>query len=172
MIDRLLEEVERLLTQIVHDPHLSALDKLQRFFASLTYFKTERKTFLLALLQVWYKDENAIVREKVRKDGNKLIIPMLTLIIHQGIQEGVLTPPFPEHAAEIVMSIAQGLQEPLVELLLFSHEPEHQALPRIESTASAYNDAFEHVLGVPKHSFSIVDADTLKDWFVTSRENV
>jgi TetR/AcrR family transcriptional repressor of nem operon len=170
LIDRILEEMERLLTPIVHDPHLSALEKLQRFFASLAYFKTERKAFLLALLRVWYKDENAIVRQKVRADGNKLIAPMLTFIVCQGIQEGVLTPPFPEQAGEVVLSIAQGLQDTLGELILFSHEPEHQALSRIEITVAAYSDAFEHVLGIPKGSFSLVDAETLKEWFVSSRD--
>ena len=89
IIDRIRDDMARILTPIVHDPQLSALEKLQRFFTALSYFKTERKTFLIALLHVWYKDENAIVRQKVRVDGNKLITPLLTHIIHQGIQEGV-----------------------------------------------------------------------------------
>lgn len=169
-IDRIIEEVERLLTPVVYDTGLPTLEKLQRFFASLAYFKTERKAFLLALLQVWFKDENAIVREKVRVDGNKLIIPMLTHIIRQGNLEGVLATPFPEHAGEIIMSMSQGLQETLGKLILFSHSSVHQALPHIESIVAAYSDAFERIVGLPQHSFTLVDTDTLKEWFVSSRD--
>ena len=170
VIDRILEEMERMLTPVVHDPRLSALEKLQRFFASVSYFKTERKTFLLALLQVWFKDENAIVRQKVRVDGNKLIAPMLTHIIRQGIQEGVLTTSFPEHVGGIVLSMSQGLGETLGDLILFAREPEEQALPRIESITAAYSDAIERVLGIPKHSLTIVDTETLKDWYISAQK--
>ena len=170
VVDRILEEMERLLTPLVHDPQLSALEKLQRFFASLSYFKTERKTFLLSLLQVWYKDENAIVRQKVRVDGNKLLIPMFTHIIHQGMQEGVLATPFPDHAGEIVLSMSQGLGETLGDLVLFAREPEEQALPHIESVTAAYSDAIERVLGIPKNSLTIVYTDVLKDWYVSAQK--
>ena len=170
VIDRILEEMERLLMPIVHDAHLSALEKLQRFFVSVSYFKTERKTFLLALLQVWFKDENAIVRQKIRVDGNKVLIPMLTHIVRQGIQEGVLTTPFPDHAGEIVLFMSQGLGETLGDLILFAREPEQQALPRIESIAAAYSDAIERILGIPKNSLTIVDTDTLKDWYVSAQK--
>ena len=171
VIDRIMEEMDRLLTPIVHDAHLSALEKLQRFFVSVSYFKTERKTFLLALLQVWYKDENAIVRQKVRVDGNKLLAPMLTHIIHQGNQEGILTTPFPDYAGEIVLSMSQGLGETIGDLILFVPEPEKKALPHIESITAAYSDAIERVLGIPKNSLTIVDADTLKDWYVSAQNS-
>ena len=170
VVDRILEEMERMLTPLVQDPQLSALEKLQRFFASLSYFKTERKTFLLSLLRVWYKDENAIVREKVRVDGNKLLAPMLTHIIHQGIQEGVLTTPFPDYAGDIIMSISQGFGEMLADVVVFSHQPEQQALPRIKSIVAAYGYAMERVLGIAEHSLTIVYTETIKDWYISAQK--
>lgn len=170
LIERMLGELEKMLTPVVQDPHLSALEKLQRFFASLAFFKTERKAYLLALLHGWYRDENAIVRQKVRADGNKLIVAILKHIIRQGIQEGALTTPFPEHAGEIVLSIAQGLQDTLGEWILLAREPEHIALPYIESITAAYTDAIERVMGLPKNSLTIVDTETLKDWYVSAQK--
>src|ERR1700730_4301624 len=58
LIARMGEEAEELLLPIVHDPHMSALEKLQRFYPTLARWKTARKTFFLALLQTLYADDN------------------------------------------------------------------------------------------------------------------
>src|ERR687896_424554 len=54
LVDRVSREAEALLTAIAEDPHLSALDKLQRFFADLARFRTAQRDLLLAVLRVWY----------------------------------------------------------------------------------------------------------------------
>src|SRR5258708_37498177 len=50
LIERIGQEALQLLTPIVRDPHLPALDKLQRFFDTAVRWKTARKTFMLELL--------------------------------------------------------------------------------------------------------------------------
>src|SRR6266487_2074070 len=45
LIERLGQEALRLLNPIVQDPHLGALDKLQRFFDTAVRWKTARKAF-------------------------------------------------------------------------------------------------------------------------------
>src|SRR5215472_1404116 len=77
LVERMEVEVEKLLLPIVHDPEVAALQKLQRFFDTINQFKTARKDFLLALMQSWYKDENAIVRQKMTMRGIKHIKPFL-----------------------------------------------------------------------------------------------
>src|SRR5712691_1713827 len=54
LIERLLDEGVQLLLPIVDDPHLPALEKLQRLFDRLVRWKTAQKTFLLALMRVLY----------------------------------------------------------------------------------------------------------------------
>src|SRR5260370_22691252 len=39
LVERMVEEVERLVLPIVHDPKLCALEQLQRFFATLDHEK-------------------------------------------------------------------------------------------------------------------------------------
>src|SRR5215470_14150869 len=73
LVEHMGGDIEKLLLSIVQDPEVAALQKLQRFFDTLNRFKTARKDFLLALLQGWYKDENAIVRQKLMMVGTKLI---------------------------------------------------------------------------------------------------
>ena len=170
LIERMQEEVEQLLIPIVHDPHLPALEKLQRFFPMLARWKTERKTFILALLRVLYTDDNAIFRQKVRATAIKRVTPLLTVIIRQGIQEGVLTTSYPDQVGEVVVSLVLDLGDTFAWLLL-SFEPKRDELQRIESTVAAYTDALERVLGASTGSLPLVDAETLKEWFYSPRDN-
>ena len=169
LIKRMEDEIEKLLLPIVHDPEVSALQKLQHFFDTINRFKTARKDFLLALLHVWYRDENAIVRQKLILTATKRIKPLVSEIINQGLQEGVFSTSYPEHVGEVVLSLGLALGDTLGQLLL-SSEPGHDDLQSIECTVATYNDALERVLGAPKGSLSLADTQTLKEWFVSQVE--
>ncbi|HEX6109376.1 MAG TPA: TetR/AcrR family transcriptional regulator [Ktedonobacteraceae bacterium] len=170
LIERMLEDVEQLLIPIVRDSHMPAIEKLEHFFVTLARWKTARKNFLLALLRVWYTDDNAIVRQKVRASAVKQNAPLLTEIIRQGIQEGVLTTSYPDQSGEIVVSIVLDLGDTVAQLLL-THEPKYDALQLIESTVAAYTDALERVLGARTGSLHLADAETLKEWVVATKDN-
>src|SRR5689334_6360084 len=57
LLERMGAEMEQLLLPVVQDPHLPALDKLDRFFATLARWKTAQKAVIFALLPVWYADD-------------------------------------------------------------------------------------------------------------------
>ena len=106
--DRLLDESERVLLPVVQDESLSAIEKLNAYFATAGRWKTAHKTYLLSLLHTWYTDDNAIVRQKVFSKAFERITPMLSGIIQQGIREGSMTTPYPERAGEIILSLFQS----------------------------------------------------------------
>ncbi len=165
IIERMQEEVELLLIPIVQDAHMAALEKLQRFFDTVTRWKTSRKDFFLALLHVWYADDNAIVRQKLRTSSIKRITPWLSLIIRQGIQDGVLTTSYPEQVGEVILSLMLDLGDTLGEMLL-SFQPEQDTLLQVENTVATYTDALERTLGAPKGSLQFIDDEILKEWFI------
>lgn len=167
LIERMLETVEQILLSIVHDPHLPALEKFQHFMNSMSRWKIAQKAFLLALLRVWYTDDNAFVRQKLRAGTITRITPLMTVIIRQGIREGVLTTSYPDQVGEVVLSLAQDLGETLGWLLL-SFDPQRDDLERAESTVAVYTDAIERVLGAPKGSLELADTEILKEWFFSS----
>ncbi|MGE5619133.1 MAG: TetR/AcrR family transcriptional regulator [Sphingomonadaceae bacterium] len=169
LIERMLLEMERVVRPIVDDPCLPALEKLQRFCATLGRWKTERKDSLLALLRVWYADENAIVRQKVSAAAYKLITPLLTAIIRQGVREGALAVSHPEHTGGVVLAILLGLGESFA-MVLLSPEAHRGGIERIESSVAAYNEALERVLGAPTGVVQLVDAETLGEWFVLAKD--
>jgi AcrR family transcriptional regulator len=164
LIERSGQEALQLLTPIVEDPHLPALEKLQRFFDTANRWKTARKTLMLELLHVWYADHNAIVRQKMLAMWSKHTLPLLAHIFRQGMREGVMNIPFPDQIGVILLSLVQGVGDAFAELLI--RESQGDELPRAERLIAAYNDALERVLGAPAGSLHLMDDESLKEWFV------
>jgi len=162
LIERLLDEAEKLLDPVIQDPSLSALDKLERYFATAARWKTDRKDYMMALVHVWYADENAIVRQKIFAMTVERIAPIISTIIRQGIQEGVIKTPYPDQAGELFLSLWQTLGDSFSRMLL-GQEADYSF---VESTVAAYTDALERVLGTPSGSLRLIDTATLQEWFV------
>jgi AcrR family transcriptional regulator len=164
MIDHLMAQMEKIVAPIINDSSLPALEKLQRFASTLDRWKTAQKTFLLAMLRVWYTDDNALVREKVRLIGTRRFVPLIARIIQQGIEEGSIHTPYPDETAEIFFSMVQAL-EGSIGLLVISTERDQETLLRAERTAAAFNSALERILGASADSLMIVDPETFRAWF-------
>jgi len=171
LVERLGEEVVQLLLPIVHDPELGALEKLRRFFPTLARWKTARKDFILALMHILYADENALFRQKARTLAVKRVTPLMTTVIRQGIQEGVLTTSYPDQVGEVILSLVLDLGDTIAWLLLSREPRRDDDVRRVESTVAAYTDALERALGAPTGSLPLVDAQTLQEWFVSPGDN-
>jgi hypothetical protein len=78
---------------------------------------------------------------------------------------------YPEQVGEVVLSLALDLGETLGGLLL-SFEPERDDMLHVKCIVAAYTDALERTLGAPRGSLQLVDDETLKEWFVSARDNV
>jgi AcrR family transcriptional regulator len=165
LIERMTEQALEVVSPIIHDQQLSALEKFRHFFDTSVRWKAQRKAFLIALLRVWYTDENVLVRQKVNAMAIQRMVPLLTIVIQQGVEEGILTTPFPEQAGKIVMELFLGLQDSLVHLLLQT-EASHEILHRIETVVNVYSDALERVLGAPMGSLPLTDIHVFEEWMI------
>ena len=126
-IERITDEALPMLIPIVEAPSLSASAKLDRFFSTTNQWKIERKALMLELLRVWQADENAIVRQKLLAMSTRRIVPLLARIIQQGVQEGSMSPAYPEYASDAVWILLQGLSENLAGAPSSSPSPWHWA---------------------------------------------
>jgi AcrR family transcriptional regulator len=166
IIEHMLDEVFQLFLPVVRDPHLPALDKLQHYFSLIVNWRTEQKAFVLVLARVWLADDNAIVRQKLHTIGAQRTAPLLAEIIRQGVQEGVFTTSYPDHAGVVLLALLENLNETLIGLLL-SFDPERNSLRCLEDAIAAYADSMARVLGAPPGSLRIIDTATLRDWIVS-----
>ncbi len=169
IIKRMIDTGEQIVIPILEDLHLSALEKFQRFFDSMSRWKTTQKTFLLEMMKGYFSDENAILGQKVRAEGVKQFAPLLTEIIRQGVREETMTTPYPDQVAEVILALEYGFADRLGGLLLAARTiPD--IMQRMADTVAVYTDAHERLLGIAPGTLNLIDMETLKEWAVSVQE--
>lgn len=164
VVERMADATAAHLAPVAGDPALPAPDKLLRFFAALATWKARRRDLLLSLLRVWCSDDNAVLRQKLRRGIADRIAPLLADIISQGVREGVFTSAHPDQAGRVVVSLVQDLNDRMADLVLDAGSGDER-LRTAWQTVAAYTDALERILGVPAGTVVLVEVDTLRPWF-------
>src|SRR5690348_4171524 len=67
VVERMADQATDRIEPVLAHPDLSATQKLEGLFQGMSQFKAERKDLVLAILRIWMSDDNAIVREKLRR---------------------------------------------------------------------------------------------------------
>ncbi len=164
VVERFGDEVMATLAPIVDDPDLSAIQKIEAVFAGIARWKAARKDLVLAILEVWVSDDNAIVREKLRRTSVRGLVPLLAAIIGQGIDDGLFTASSPDAAARIVVSLMHGFNEEATELFI-ARQANTIPFEVVQRMAAANTEAFERILGIRAGSLTLIDEPTLHLWF-------
>ena len=164
IVDRFADAGIATLAPVLNDPDLPALRKLERIFAGIASFKAERKEFVLAIIEVWNSDDNAIVREKLRRLTVNLLVPLLSVVIKQGIDEGAFAADSPEETAMVLTSLMQGFQQQAADHFIARHAGTI-GFDVVQRSVAANTEAFERILGIPKGSLTLIDEPTLRFWF-------
>ena len=167
LIERIEDEVLLIIQPIVDDPSLSGLEKMNKVFSTAVRWKTEQIDFMMALLQVWYMDDNALVREKTTSGMLRRVSPMVAQVLRQGCAEGTFSTPFPDQVGVVVLSIVISQGDKFAELLK-RFDPETSDIAEVEKIIAAYADAVERVLGAPSGSLTLMSPDTVRVWFPIS----
>ena len=119
---------------------------------------------MLAVLEAWLADDNAIVRDKFRQGVARGLTPVLATIIEQGVAEGTFTVASPAHSARVLVSLLQGANEAAVELW-FARRAGGVRFDDVAPALGAYRAALERILGLPANSMLALDERTLHQWF-------
>jgi AcrR family transcriptional regulator len=164
VVDRMADQATVSLEPVLDDPNLTAIRKLEALFRGMAQFKAERRELVLGILQVWLSDDNAIVREKMRRLVSARLVPWLERIVHQGITEGVFTSGYPDFLARVLATFVQGMSE-LASELWVGRQLNTVTFEEVKRTFAAYGEAFERIVGVRPGSLKFLDEPTLQFWF-------
>ncbi len=164
VVERMVDAALFSVQPVVDDPDLPALDKLSALFAGIASWKTARKELLLALIEVWLSDDNALVREKFRRMVVERLTPVMATIIRQGQTEGVFAVNAPDHAARVFVSFLLSLNQSTTEIFL-ARQAGAVTLDEVRCALDAQVEAMERVLGAPPGSLTLVDESVIHEWF-------
>jgi len=164
VVERFADSAMSAVEPILADPNLPALRKLEKVFGGIARFKAEQKELVLAIMEVWNSDGNALVREKLRRLSAGRLMPILSLVIRQGIDEGLITSSSPGELARVLLHLMQGYQELAGEQFL-ARKAATISFDDVLRTHAAFTEAFEKILGIPPGSVTLTDEATLRYWF-------
>jgi AcrR family transcriptional regulator len=164
VVDRVVAAAVAAIQPVVDDPSLDAVQKLERVFSTAAAFKAERREVILGLLQAWFSDDNAIVREKVRRIRVNRIAPLLGPVVRQGVAEGVFTGASGDELARILVTFMAVFSDELAELYIERHAGRID-LATVERAFDTYRQTFERILGVRPGTLTLVDRKTILLWY-------
>jgi len=168
LVDRIKEDTGAPLLHIVRDPARSAGEKLRAFFDTLDQMRLARQATVIALLQVWYTDANAVVRQKVEAATTVWRAPLIGEIARQGVREGLFSTPFPDRAGEVVLALTNGMGAAHARLMLaFMGSRDRDDRRFIDDALglhAALADAIERILGAPHDTLRRGDVATATAW--------
>ena len=164
VVERFADVAIAELAPVLNDPKLPALRKLERFFAGIARRKAEQKELMLAIIEIWNSDGNAIVREKLRRLTVSRMVPLLSAVIKQGTDEGVFRVASPDGTATVFVSLMLGFQE-LANDYFIARQAGTITFAVVQRSVASFTEAFERILGIPKGSLTLTDQSTLHFWF-------
>jgi AcrR family transcriptional regulator len=164
VVERFADDAIASLAPILGDPNLPALRKLEGIFAGIGRWKADRKELVFAIIEVWNSDGNAIVREKLRRLTVNRLVPLLSPVIAQGIDEGTFTAESPEQTSMVLVSLMLGFQQQATDLFI-ARQAGTVTFEVVQRSFAANTEAFERILGVPKGSLALIDERNLHFWF-------
>jgi AcrR family transcriptional regulator len=164
VVERFADAALVTIAPVLSDADLPAIRKLERIFSGIASFKAQQKEFVLGIIEVWNSDANAIVREKLRRLTVNRLVPLLSVVIEQGIKEGAFGAQSAEETAMVLTSLMLGFQQQANDLFI-ARQAGTIGFDVVQRAVAANTQAYERILGIPKGSLTIIDEPTLRFWF-------
>lgn len=164
VVERMADAIQATWDQLLARPGVPAAQQLHDMFTSTAQYKNARRELVLAVLEGWLNDSNAVVRDKLRQIVRRRMKPMLVRILRQGIDDGEFNATDPEATSDVIVTLILGAQDEATALFVASQAGEityDGALRHFE----AYEEALTRILGYRNGRLSLVDADVLRPWF-------
>jgi AcrR family transcriptional regulator len=164
VVERFADEGIATLAPVLNDPDLSAIQRLERVIGGIARFKAESKDLVLEFVNVWMSDDNAIVREKIRRIRVRLLAPLLSALVREGIEEGLFAASSPDDTAQVLVALMDGFSEVATRMFI---DRQANAIPyeAVQRAAAANIEAFERILGAAPGSVRLLDEPTMREWF-------
>ena len=143
---------------ILEDASLDALARLNAFLEQGRQWKIERAPMLKAVFTAMLRAENVVLQHRLVATSSKVVNPVLTDIVHEGVREGVFDPPAPELIAEIIMQLGQSRMAVAVEAMAAAERGElDRAVRVLEDRLADEQAVIERLLGVPRGSVTLAE---------------
>ncbi len=149
--------VER-LGDILEDPSLDALTRLNAFLARTRQLRLEAAPMIRPLFAAIFRPENIVLYHRISAASMAIMTPLLARIIAQGVEEGIFRTPDPVGTAEMVLQLGAAAYGVIARALNATSEHEiEEAADTLENLLKLHGVAIDRILCLPEGSVRLVD---------------
>ena len=171
LTERMTSEISASLKQLLDSP-MNAVDKFNAVIRNAIAVKLANIDVLPVLLRVIFRDENAIVREKMYRRIVEKNTEVFSAIIKQGVEEGLFSTPDPEDAGEVILELGKALNEKVSRLLLVRGKTVEELIGDIKKKTELYEQMIERILGAAEGSIRVYLARDFEDMVRLIKKNL
>lgn len=143
----------------VRDDPVAALNAL---LDSGSMFRADRLDYLTLLLRVAYREDGALMREKLKQRTLELMLPLMNEVIAAGVYDGLFAMPHPALAGELVLRLSAQFTDEVARVLS-RQEDETEKLSEILAKLELYRHTIERMLSAPYGSILLYDMKNMAE---------
>ena len=159
--DRKAEESYRAALEAVDACPGGWADKFNAMFDQYGMWQPGNTDFLGLLIRVAYREENLVMRDKLKKRSMELMLPLVNDIVHGGVEAQEFITPYPAGTGMLVLQLGSSFSDAIAGLML--GDAERLDTARILEYLELYRYAVEQVLGAPYGSIVLYQMRQMVD---------
>lgn len=159
--DRKAEESYLAAKQAVADCPGTWSDKFNAMFDQYGMWRSGNTDFMGLLIRVAYREDNLIMRDKLKKKTVGLMLPLVDEIVHGGVEGQEFVTPYPSGTGMLVLQLGSSFSDSIAGLLLSGDGAPDTA--RILEYLELYRYAVEQMLGAPYGSIVLYQMRQMVD---------
>lgn len=139
----------------------SAVDKLNAVFHDSAILTSGNSGFISLMIQVAYREDGALMREKMRSSQMEAMLPVLREILAGGAADGTFFVDDVDACAQMLLRLYLAFTDEIA-FLLAREEREETLMDELIRQMNAYRTAIERVLVAPFGSVALFEAKELQ----------
>ena len=136
------------------------VEKLNALFEHSSIWNEDNLDYISLLLRVAYRDDGALVRDKLKAYSLKATLSILDPIIEEGVRRRIFFVPHADMAGEMILRLTAQFTDELAYSLTL-RPTEDELLPLLLDKLELYRHAVERILEAPFGSITLYSVERL-----------
>lgn len=152
--------------KVVSEPGLNAFERLDRFLKHGRRLKVDQAAEIFAFFEAIFREDNLALYHRILRRVSARVMPIVTGIIRQGMEEEVFLPGDPQLTAGIVLNLTHSTHDMVAELIAATDELAFcRATRKFEQLWLAHGVAVDRILGLPEGSTRFIEPGFTEAFF-------
>jgi AcrR family transcriptional regulator len=158
LAERLARQALADVQDILDDPKLDALTRLNAFMAGSRRKKIEDAARQWALFETLFRPENLVLFHRINAAASALFTPVLAKIVKEGVKQGQFRTFDAEGVAEMLLQLGSATRGIIARAIAVGSDAEiNQAIRMLERRIKLYGIALDRIVGLADRSLRLTE---------------